>query len=421
MSGRAGSDEDPAAGTAELTSVDAAAALDQADPLGGLRESFVGSEQPLVYLDGNSLGRLPRATAQRLRVVVEQEWGSRLIRGWQEGWMELPLRAGDRLGAVALGAAPGQVALADSTTVCLYKLASAAIAARPDRTEIITDHDNFPTDRYVLEGLAAAHGLTIRWLPGGSGFGPEPEQVAALAGERTALIALSHVAHRSAFLLDLPAITAIAHEAGALALWDLSHSAGAVPIGLDDAGVDLAVGCTYKYLNSGPGAPAFLYVAAEHHASLRQPVWGWLGRDDPFAMAPGFTPAPGITAMLSGTPPVLALSAVLAGLELLAEAGLEAVRAKGVALGEYAIALADAWLSPWGAQIASPRQSERRGSHVAVAHPDARALCRELIAAGVIVDFREPDIIRAGLSPLSTSYTDVRSGLLTLRDLLTAR
>ncbi len=405
----------------DVTTAEAAAALDAADPLAAMRERFVGADEALVYLDGNSLGRLPRGTAQRLQTVIEHEWGSRLIRGWEEGWMELPLRVGDRLGELALGARAGQVAVADSTTVCFYKLATAAIAARPGRTEIITDHDNFPTDRYVLEGLAAAHGLTIRWLRGGSGFGPQPEQVAALAGERTALIALSHVAYRSAFVLDLPAITAIAHDAGALALWDLSHSAGAVPIGLDAAGVDLAVGCSYKYLNGGPGAPAFLYVAAEHQATLRQPVWGWLGRDDPFAMAPGFTPAPGITAMLSGTPPVLALSAVQASLELFAQAGLDAARAKGSALGEYAIAIADAWLAPHGVRVASPRQSARRGSHVALAHPDARVLCRELIAGGVIVDFREPDIVRAGLSPLTTSFADVRNGLATLRDLLASR
>ncbi len=406
---------------ADLTTAEAAAALDAADPLATLRERFAGGDESLIYLDGNSLGRLPRETARRLQAVVEHEWGSRLIRGWEEGWLTLPVRVGDRLGEVALGAGAGQTVVADSTTVCFYKLAAAAIDARPGRTEIIADYDDFPTDRYVLEGLAAAHGLTIRWLRNDSGLGPEPEEVAELASERTALIALSHVSYRSAFVLDLPAITAIAHDAGALALWDLSHSAGAVPIGLDAAGVDLAVGCTYKYLNGGPGAPAFLYVASEHQPTLRQPVWGWLGRDDPFAMAPGFSPAGGISAMLSGTPPVLALSAVQASLELFAQAGLDAVRAKGIALGEYAIALADAWLSPHAVRVASPRDSARRGSHVALAHADAQVLCRELIAAGVIVDFRAPDIVRAGLSPLSTSFSDVRTGLVTLRDLLALR
>jgi len=413
--------EDRTADPPDITTAQAAAALDASDPLAALRERFVGADETLVYLDGNSLGRLPRETARRLQAVIEHEWGSRLIRGWEEGWLTLPSRVGDRLGEVALGAGAGQTIVADSTTVCFYKLAAAAIDARPGRTEIITDHDNFPSDRYVLEGLAAAHGLTIRWLRSDSGRGPEPNEVAALAGERTALIALSHVAYRSAFVLDLPAITAVAHDAGALALWDLSHSAGAVPIGLDAAGVDLAVGCTYKYLNGGPGAPAFLYVATEHQPTLRQPVWGWLGGDDPFAMAPGFTPADGITAMLSGTPPVLALSAVQASLELFAEAGLDAVRAKGIALGEYAIALADAWLSPHGVRVASPRDGARRGSHIALAHPDARVLCRELIAAGIIVDFREPDIVRAGLAPLTTSFADVRTGLGTLRELLASR
>ena len=403
-------------GRPPLGSAGDARARDEHDPLRALRDRFAEPEDAVVYLDGNSLGRLPRATAERLAETVRDEWGSRLIRGWEEGWLELPLVVGDRLGELALGAGPGQVAVADSTTVCFYKLAAAAVAARPGRGEIVTDRDNFPTDRYVLEGLAAQHGLTIRWLPGDGA--PTADQVASACGDATALVALSHVAYRSAEVLDLPAITAVAHRSGALMLWDLSHSAGAVEVDLDAHGVDLAVGCTYKYLNGGPGAPAFLYVARRHQASLRQPIWGWLGRSDPFAMAPGYEPAAGIGAMLSGTPPVLALTAVQSGLELIAEAGLDAIRAKGIALTEYAIALADAWLTRGGVSVASPRESARRGAHVALAHPDARRLCRELIARGVIVDFREPDIVRAGLSPLSTSFDDVRRGLLALRELL---
>lgn len=421
MSPAAGRDREtasPVTPAADLTSAVAAAALDRADPLASLRDRFVGADDPLVYLDGNSLGRLPRATARRLSEVIEREWGSRLIRGWDEGWLGLPLEVGDRLGELALGARAGQIAVADSTTVCFYKLAAAAIAARPGRREIITDHDNFPTDRYVLEGLAAAHGLTIRWLRGDPVRGPEPREVAALAGEQTALVALSHVAYRSAFVLDLPAITAVAHEAGALALWDLSHSAGAVPVGLDAAGADLAVGCTYKYLSGGPGAPAFLYVRSEHQGYLRQPIWGWLGRTDPFEMAQGYKPGPGIGAMLSGTPPVLALTAVAAGVDLVVQAGIVAIRDKAIALSEYAIALSDEWLAPLGVTLGSPRESARRGAHVALVHPEARELCRRLLEAGVIVDFRPPDAIRVGLAPLSTSFTDVRDGLARLRELL---
>ena len=394
-----------------------AARRDAEDPLAPLRAEFHDAGDGLVYLDGNSLGRLPVATARALADAVSREWGERLIRGWSEGWLELPLTVGDRLGALALGAAAGQVAIADSTTVCFYKLAAAAIAARPERREIITERGNFPTDRYVLEGLAAAHGLNIRWLDGDPVHGVSAELVAAAAGPQTALVALSHVDYRSGAVLDLAAITAVTHAAGALTLWDCSHSAGAVPVGLDAAGADLAVGCTYKYLNGGPGAPAFLYVAARHQTQLRQPVWGWLGREDPFAMAAGYRPAAGIGSMLSGTPPVLALRAVEAGLELFARAGLDAVRTKGIALTAYAIALSDLWLAPFGVRIVSPRHDSRRGSHVALALPRARELCEALGARGVITDFREPDIIRLGLSPLTTRFADVHAGLAALRDL----
>jgi kynureninase len=357
-------------------------------------------------------------TPAELEELVRGGWGSRLIRGWSEGWLELPRRVGDRIGAALLGAAAGQVAVADSTTVCLYKLASAAIAARPGRREIVTDRDNFPTDRYVLESVAAEHGLDIRWIETDRTAGPAPADVAAVVGPETALVAFSHVAYRSAFVLDMPAITRVAHDAGALTLWDLCHSVGAVPVELDLSGADLAVGCTYKYLSGGPGAPAFLYVRAEHQGQLRQPIWGWLGRSDPFAMAHGYEPGEGIAAMLSGTPPVLALTAVAAGVELVIEAGITAIRDKGIALGEYAIALSDEWLAPRGVALGSPRKGVRRGAHVALVHPDAHDLCLRLIDSGVIVDFRPPDLIRIGLAPLSTSFADVRNGLARLCELL---
>jgi kynureninase len=396
---------------------DAAVALDAADPLAEFRERFAFPDESLIYLDGNSLGRLPRATGERLAAVVTREWGERLIRAWSEGWMELPRTIGDRIGTELLGAAPGQTVVADSTTVCFYKLAAAALAARADRSEIVTDVDNFPTDRYVLESLAREHGKTIRWIEADPDAGPTPEQVAAATGPRTALVTFTHVAYRSAFVLDMAAITGLAHAAGALTLWDLSHSVGSVPVALDAAGADLAVGCTYKYLNGGPGAPAFLYVRDALQADLRQPIWGWLGRRDPFGMGPGYEPTEGVGRMLSGTPPVLALTAVDAGVELVAEAGIARIRAKGIALTELAIALADAWRAPLGVRVASPRDAGVRGAHVALAHPDAAALCRRLDARGVITDFRPPDVIRVGLSPLTTRFVDVWDALAVLREI----
>jgi kynureninase len=395
-----------------------AAALDEADELRAFHDRFVVAGDGLIYMDGNSLGRLPRDTPARVAEVIQSQWGERLIRAWSEGWMELPRTLGDRLGSELLGAAPGQVAVADSTTVCFYKLAAAALSARPGRTQIITDVDNFPTDRYVLESLAAERGLEILWITADPAGGPEPAHVTDLISERTALVTFSHVNYRSAFILDTRSITDLAHEAGALALWDLSHSAGAIPVALDADGVDLAVGCTYKYLNGGPGAPAYLYVRAEHQDTLRQPIWGWLGRREPFEMAPGYLAGEGISAMLSGTPPVLALTAVAAGLDLVVEAGIDAIRHKSIGLTEYAIALTDEWLAPLGCSVGSPRAAGRRGSHVALVHPEARTLSQQLIADGVVVDFRTPDVIRLGLSPLTTRFTDVYDGLDRVRQML---
>jgi kynureninase len=398
--------------TAGIESREAAAELDARDPLREFRERFVIAPD-IVYLDGNSLGCLPTTTAARLERLVVQ-WGERGVRGWDEGWLELPLEVGDRLGAAVLGAAPGQTAIGDSTTVCFYKLASAALDARPGRTQIVTDSGNFPTDRYVLEGLARARGLEIVWLDGD----PEPDDVAARVGPDTALVTFSHVSYRSAHIADMAQVNAVVRQAGALVLWDLSHSAGSVPISLDGAHAPLAVGCTYKYLNGGPGAPAYMYVSHELQSELRQPIWGWLGRRDPFEMAPGYEAAEGMRGFLSGTPPVLALSAVDEGVRLVAEAGIEAIRAKGIALTELAIALGD---QIPGVSIASPRDPAKRGAHVGLAHPDARELCARLIEVGVIPDFRRPDVIRFGLSPLTTRFVDVWDGVEALRRALTAR
>src|SRR3954454_23913822 len=328
--------------------------LDDADPLAGFRARFVGTGSPLVYLDGNSLGRPLSSTAERLRAVVEEEWGVRLIRGWNERWFDLPLTLGDDLGRVCLGAAAGQVAVGDSTTVLLYKLMRAAVAARPGRTEIVIDRDNFPTDRYVAMGVAGECGLTVRWLDVDTSAGPSAEQVAGALGEQTALVALSHVSYRSAWIAEVEAVTAIAHDAGALVLWDLCHGVGAVPAELDAWGVDLAAGCTYKYLNGGPGSPAFLYVASRHQEELTQPIQGWMGADDPFLMGPAYVPAPGVRRFLSGTPAIVGMLALADMVDLVGEVGVAAIRAKSVALTEHAIELASELLAPLGVVTASP-------------------------------------------------------------------
>jgi kynureninase len=396
------------------------AALDAADPLGPFRAWFVIPDPTLVYLDGNSLGRLPAATAERLAHVVGAEWGGELIRGWDH-WLDEPLRVGDRLAEAVLGAGPGEVVLSDSTSVNFYKAALAALEARPGRRVVVTDRPNFPTDRYVLEGLARARDLEIAWLDPDEVEGPQPANIeAALADHRgdVALVTLSHVNYRSAAIADMGAITALAHDAGALTIWDLSHSAGSIVVDLERSGADLAVGCTYKYLNGGPGAPAWLYVRRSIQGQLRNPIQGWFGQRDQFAMGQGYDPEPGIRSWLVGTPGIVGLAAADEGIKLVAEAGIDRIRAKGIALTEYAIALLDARLARLGFSLGSPRDPARRGSHVAIRHPDARRLTAELIARGVIPDFREPDSIRFGLSPLTTRFSDVEAGVAALERLV---
>jgi kynureninase len=384
--------------------------LDAADPLAGFRDRFVARDADLVYLDGNSLGPLPRATADRLARVVRDQWGGELVRAWDR-WLELPATVGDALGSDILGARPGEVIVSDSTTVNLFKLAAAALDARPGRRVILADRNDFPTDRYVLEGLAKARGLELRWLAADAIEGPQPADVSAALDEGVALVALSHVNYRSAAIADLAAITALAHGAGALALWDLSHAAGPVPVDLAAAGADLAVGCTYKYLDAGPGAPAFLYVRSELQATLRNPIQGWFGQRDQFAMDQGYRPVSGIGAWLTGTPAILGLVAVEEGIRLVAEAGIPAIRTKGMALTSFAVELLDVRLAPLGFSLGSPRDPRRRGAHVAVRHPRAEELCAALLAEGVVTDYRAPDSIRLGLSPLSTSFADVRTAI----------
>jgi kynureninase len=375
-----------------------AEALDHADPLASFRDRFVIDDERTIYADGNSLSRLPRRTSERIAEVVD-EWGSRLVTAWPD-WIELPERVGDVLAQI-LGAREGEVLVCDSTTVNLYKLAAAARATNAG--VLVTDAANFPTDRYVLEGLGE-----LVLFDSDPIDGPTVEDVArACDGREVALVCLSQVAYRSGALADVRAITESAHAAGALVLWDLSHSAGVVPAELEGSGVDLAVGCTYKYLNAGPGSPAFLYVRRDLQDELRSPIWGWFGQREQFAMGPSYDPVDGIARFLAGTPPIVGLAAVEVGTELVAEAGVAALRAKSLALTELVVELFDTRLAPLGFELGSPREPERRGSHVSVRHEDGWRICRALIErADVVPDFRAPDSIRLGLPPLYTRFVD---------------
>jgi kynureninase len=365
--------------------------LDAADPLAGYRDRFFIPDPSVVYLDGNSLGMPPKRTLERLTEIYEHDWATGLIRSWDH-WVDMPQRVGDLL-APLIGAHPGEVVLHDNTTLCVYQAVHAAIAMRPDRSIIAISEDDFPTDRYVVDGIAAATGHTVR-----HGFDHLDD---------VACVVRSVIDYRTAELVDVAAETARAHAAGALVVWDLSHAAGAIEIDLRGCRVELAIGCTYKFLNGGPGSPAWSYVARELHDSITQPIWGWFATKDQFAMGPAFEPRPDIARMLLGTPSVLALAGAEVGISLSAEAGMPAIHAKGNALTRFAIDLCD----ELGMTTPTPRDPTRRGNHVAIEHPRARAVVRELHERNVIFDFREPNIIRAGCSPLTTRFADVYDGL----------
>jgi kynureninase len=401
-----------------------AAALDASDPLAPLRAEFIGAESPLVYFDGNSLGRPLRRSAERLERFVHEQWGGRLIRGWDESWMGLPFEIGDALGRSVIGAAPGQTVIGDSTTVLLYKLIRAAfdaqLAGDTARREIVVDTDNFPTDRYLVEGIAAERGGRVRWIEVDRSSGVTADALRAAVGSQTAVVVLSQIAYRSGFLADAPALTRIAHDAGALILWDLCHSAGSVPIESDAWGFDLAVGCTYKYLNGGPGSPAFAFVAERHQSTLTQPIQGWMGSADVFAMGPEYRPAPGMRRFLSGTPPIVGMLALQDTLALIEDVGIAAIREKSIALTEYTVRLADELLAPEGVTLASPREAGERGGHVTLQHPSMRAVTARLWTHDVIPDYRDPGGLRIGLSPLSTSFAEVLQGVVAVRDAVAA-
>jgi kynureninase len=386
-----------------------AQSLDAADELAPFRAEFVIPNPDLIYLDGNSLGRLPKRTPAAIERLVNQQWGEGLIRGWGEGWYTAPQRIGEKIASL-VGAAPGQVLACDSTTTNLYKLVMAALTLRPTRKKIISDTLNFPSDLYILQGcihtLNRDHRLVLVDSP--DGIGIDTDTLCAAIDEDTALVTLSHVVFKSGFMYDAAEITRRAHAAGALVVWDLSHAAGAVPVALDDWGADFAVGCTYKYLNGGPGAPAFLYACKDLQEQAVSPIWGWFGQESPFAFDLGYQPAPGINRFLTGTPSVLSLLAMEEGVDLLCAAGMEKLRAKSLRQTGYLIDLFDHFLAPLGFHLGSPRAGNQRGSHVSLRHPEGYRINRALIEEmQVLPDFREPDNIRLGIAPIYTQYTEI--------------
>jgi kynureninase len=397
--------------------------MDRQDELAHFRDRFLIQDPDLIYLDGNSLGRLPQATAARLRQAVRQEWGEQLIRSWNQGWFSLPEKVGGKI-AQLLGAQPDEVIVADSTSINLFKLALAALRYQHGRRQIITDDLNFPSDLYILQGARQLAGgdHEIAIVPSPDGIhGPAAALIAAM-DEQTALVTLSHTVFKSGYTYEMARLTAAAHAAGALVLWDLSHSAGAVPVHLNEAGVDLAVGCTYKYLNGGPGAPAFLYVRRDLQARLTNPISGWMGQNNPFAFQLDYEPAPGLRRFLTGTPPILALTAVEPGLDLLLEAGLARLRAKSVRQTELLIALWEEQLAPLGFRLNSPRDPARRGSHVSLGHAEGWRINRALIEEmKVLPDFRGPDNIRLGVTPLYTTYSEIGTAVARLRLIVSER
>lgn len=397
--------------------------LDRQDPLAHMRERFVIADPALIYLDGNSLGRLPKAAAEMAQEIVQQQWGSRLIRSWNEGWLTAPERVGAKI-ARLIGAQPDEVIVADSTSVNLFKLTIAALRHQQGRTRILTDDLNFPSDLYILQGA-----LNLLDKPYSLEVVPSPDTISGPAAglqarldEQTALVTLSHTTFKSGYVYDMAALTEAAHTAGALILWDLSHSVGSVPVDLNAAGVDMAIGCSYKYLNGGPGAPAFLYIRRDLQDALGNPLSGWMGQKDLFAFGLEYQPSPGLRHFLTGTPPIISLALVEAGVDLLLEAGIEQLRAKSVQQSEYLIGLWESELQPLGFRLNSPQDARYRGSHVALGHEDGLRIDQALIhEMNVLPDFRPPDTIRLGLAPIYTTFREIHTGVMCLKQVVVDR
>ena len=381
-----------------------AEAADKADDLTRFRKEFVFGEEGVIYLNGNSLGRLSKRSQKALSKAIDEEWGTGLVRSWGTGWLSLPGNLGTKIAAL-IGAQPDEVLVADSTSINLFKLASAALKLR-ERKVIWTDSQNFPSDLYVLSGLAEVR------------VAQNISELLANIGDDTALVALTHTNYLSGEVHEMGAITEAVHKAGAFMLWDLSHSVGVMPLHLNTYHVDFAVGCTYKYLNGGPGAPAFLFVRQQLMTHLENPIRGWFGHEHPFRFSPEYEPASGISRFLTGTPPVLSMAALEPALDLIAEAGLEKLRKKAFLLTEYLITLLIERVAKYDVTILSPRDGQKRGAHVAVSHSAAWKIAQALKDQGVIPDFREPDILRFGLAPIYTSFLDVYDAVVCLETIL---
>ena len=396
-----------------------ASQLDNQDPLASFRERFIIADPNLIYLDGNSLGRLPKDTIPHLQNLIEEQWGKGLIEGWNKGWFEMPTVLGSRI-AKLIGARDDEVVVCDTTSVNLFKLATAALRYQAGKKVLLSDEFNFPTDLYGFQGvidlLNDGHKLDL--IRSEDSISISEENINNAITEDTALVALTQVAFKSAFMYDIQKVTELAHQQGALAMWDLCHSVGAVPLELNEWNVDLAVGCTYKYLNGGPGSPAFLYVRKDLQKELLPPIWGWFADKAPFAFNLDFTPADSISRYQISTPHILSMAGIEPALEIIMEAGMDQLREKSIKQTDYLIYLAQELLNPLGFEIGSPLESSQRGSHVSLRHPEAYRICRALIDPQpgdtnlkVIPDFRAPNNIRLGIAPLYTSFTDIHRAL----------
>jgi kynureninase len=394
--------------------------MDKKDELAHFRNEFLFSDPNLIYLDGNSLGRLPLRSAQRLRDVIEKEWGEDLIRGWNKGWYDAPSRVGEKI-ATLIGASPEQVVVTDSTSVNLFKLVMAALALLPDRKKVISETLNFPSDLYILQGCLQLMGdqYQLHLVPSEDGLKIEDESILDAVDERTALVTFSHVAFKSGYTYDVAMIAEKVRQVGAKLLVDLSHSVGVLPIELDRWGVDLAVGCTYKYLNGGPGSPAFLYVSKELQNQVLSPIWGWFGQHKPFDFELEYRAVDGIRRFLVGSPSILYLMGLEPALDIVRSAGIKRIRKKSTDLTSYLIYLVQEELETLGFQLATPLDPEKRGSHVSLRHPEGYRINRALIEEmSVLPDFREPDYIRLGLAPLYTSFFDIWEGVQRIKNVV---
>ena len=406
----------------DMTSRSTAQALDAKDPLSKYRDEFMIADPSLCYLDGNSLGRMPNATVGVVENYLRREWATKLVSGWTD-WIDEAQSVGDLIGRASLGAAVGQMLCVDTTSVNFYQLCSAAVDARSDRKTVITDTANFPTDRYILEGICKQRGLKLIVIDDDDGEEfISPEMLAAVLNDDVALVSLSVIQYRSGVLHDVAKLTQLARDAGALFVWDASHAVGVVPMQYDRDKVDLAVGCTYKYGNSGPGSPAWLYVSHRVQSELNVPIQGWFAQDDQFAMGQGFDRTTGMRGFQIASPSIIGMRCVTTAFEMIERAGLSAIAQKAAQGTELMLALHDAWLQPLGFSVVTPRDSKRRGGHISVRHPDSQKISEAMrIFGNVIGDFRQPDCIRLAISPLPTSYVEVFDGFERIRDVVAAK